>query len=565
VSQQWSCSFFVRSFVLRTFIFSPKGEKTMKQTVRILLTTLLLFALLSAFAIPALAADNVVSGTWGNLSWALNRTTGELVISGEGRMKHFLSDSKEAWRAYYTKIKAVRIESGVTSIGYNALRDCSSLTSATIPNSVTDIYNGAFRDCSSLASITIPNSVTSIGYKTFSGCSSLMSITIPHGVTDISYEAFSGCSSLTSITFPDSVTSIGDYAFYGCNSLTSISVAAGNPIYHSEGNCLIKTESNTLILGCKNSKIPNSVTSIGLGAFSNCNSLTNITIPDSITSIREDAFSGCTGLTSITIPESVTYICGSAFSGCCSLTSITVAASNPIYHSEENCLIETESNTLILGCQSSIIPNAITSIGNWAFSNCHNLTSIKIPHGVTDIGYEAFSGCSSLTSITIPENVISLGPFAFSDCANLKNIHFCGSKKDWMAFQIAVPEGAIVTFGHTWGRGETINGTPLNVCTLCGKSETHTYAWSYMDTQNHKGVCDCGDTVTAPHSWNADRILNGVKLYTCTGCGITKMEAVEVSDTRTGSCKGSISTDLSVMLLAMAGLACALTLKKKKK
>ena len=110
-------------------------------------------------------------------------------------------------------------------------------------------------------------------------------------------------------------------------------------------------------------------------------------------------------------------------------------------------------------------------------------------------------------------------------------------------------------------------------CEECGEtkteeiqeSETHTYVWSYGNEQNHKGMCACGDTVTAPHTWNAGEVMNGVKLHTCTTCGTTKMEAIEASNTSTGGCKGAVSGKLAVMLLAMAGLACALTLKKKKK
>ena len=141
----------------------------------------------------------------------------------------------------------------------------------------------------------------------------------------------------TSITIPNSVTSIGYQAFYGCTGLTSIIVNAGNTKYHSAGNCLIETETKTLILGCNTSVIPTdgSVTSIGDYAFSGCNGFTSVTIPDSVTSIGGAAFADCSGLTSVTIGNGVTSIGGSAFRDCTGLTSIafngTIAQWKAIY------------------------------------------------------------------------------------------------------------------------------------------------------------------------------------------------------------------------------------------
>ena len=161
----------------------------------------------------------------------------------------------------------------------------------------------------------------------FGDCRSLTSITIGNSVTSIGNYAFYYCQALTSIDIPNSVTSIGDRPFYSCSALISISVASDNPTYDSRGNCnaIIETSTNTLILGCKNTIIPNSVTSIGNSAFFNCRVLASITIPNSVTSIGNNAFMYC-GLTTIDLPNSVTSIGNSAFSHCSSLISVTIGS-----------------------------------------------------------------------------------------------------------------------------------------------------------------------------------------------------------------------------------------------
>ena len=323
-------------------------------------------------------------------------------------------------------LTSIIIPNSVTSIGANAFSRCSKLTSITIPNSVTSLLPGVFASCSGLTSITIHNSVTSIGSGAFRDCTGLTSITIPNSVTSISDGAFSGCSGLTSITIPNSVTYIGENPLENCPGLTSIIVESGNTNYDTRNNCnaIIEKASNTLIAGCKNTVIPNSVTSIAHYAFNGCSGLTSITIPNSVTSIGYDAFNGCSGLTSITIPNSVTSIGSGVFQNCTDLASMTVESGNTVYDSRNNCnaIIERTSNILVYGCKNTTIPNSVTSIGSGAFYGCSGLTSITIPNSVTSIEGGAFEHCTGLASITIPNSVTSIGSAAFAGCSSLTSI-----------------------------------------------------------------------------------------------------------------------------------------------
>ena len=287
----------------------------------------------------------------------------------------------------------------VTSIGENAFYNCSGLTSVNIPNSVKSIGDFAFWDCSGLTSVTIPNSVSSIGDCAFSGTSwydnqpdgvvyagmnvyrykgsmpENTSITIKQGTLSIGVGAFNGSSGLTSVTIPSSVTSIGNSAFYNCSGLTSVT-------------------------------IPNSVTSIGNSAFYKCKGLTSVTIPNSMTTIGKDAFEYCSGLTKVIVSDIAAW-CGISFSN---YSSNPLSYANHIY-SDENAEIK-----------DIVIPNGVTSIGDYAFGSCKGLTSITIPNSVTSIGNSAFYACKDLTSITIPNSVTSIGNSAFDNCSGLTSI-----------------------------------------------------------------------------------------------------------------------------------------------
>ena len=302
-----------------------------------------------------------------------------LLISGLGLKSQSIVIDYGSYSLEFTLDGVVRLDSG-------------SPTEVIIPSSVTINW----------AEVT----VTSIGEKSFKDCSNLSYIKIPSSVTSIGNEAFCDCSSLTSIEIPSSVTYIEYTAFRECSSLTSIIVEEGNTVYDSRNNCnaIIKTETNTLIVSCQNSVIPNSVTSIGYGAFAGCSSLTSIEIPNSVTSIGEKSFKDCSNLSYIKIPSSVTSIGNEAFCDCSSFASITCYA-KIVPETEIDAFEDCPENMTIYVPENSV--TAYKSALPWSLYNIAAISDDIVPAVPENLVATPVSTSSIILTWDNAENALS--------------------------------------------------------------------------------------------------------------------------------------------------------------
>ena len=278
-----------------------------------------------------------------------------------------------------------------------------------------------------------------------------------YNVTSIESNAFANCTELTSLTIPNSITNIGNKIVTGCSNLVSIVLEEGNPTYDSRENCnaIIETASNRLTMGCKVTKIPNGITTIGISAFQSCVDLTSISIPSSVTTIEKSAFQGCVSLTSISIPNSVTTIGESAFQDCTDLTSIIIPDG-----------VTSLKSGVISGCSeltSVYLGKGLVKIPNYFFKGCNNLKTVEINNNtivsknydpniteednlswvffdsniekvilgedVTSIGYRAFFG-STITSLKMTDNIKTIEDYAFMECSKLTSIELSNSLTD---------------------------------------------------------------------------------------------------------------------------------------
>ena len=311
----------------------------------------------------------------------------------------------------------------VTEIGRYAFR-YSNIQNVFIPESVKTINEDAFFGCNELTSVSFTSGLETIALNAFRNCTALESLVLPEGLKTIGNYAFAS-SGLKNISFPKSVETIGTNILERTD-LQTIKVHEDNPFYSSAGNCLIEKATKTIIVGCANTEIPTdgSVTTIGENAFYDCESLKNIVIPEGVQKIDKGAFALCMNLETVSLPASVTEIVNNPFERCIALKSFTLDKNNTVFHSAGDCLIETATKTLVMGCQTSVIPadGSVTVIGNGAFSAQIELKNIVIPECVTKIGEGAFAYCMGLTSINIPEGIEEISASTFYGCTEITDI-----------------------------------------------------------------------------------------------------------------------------------------------
>jgi len=387
-----------------------------------------------------------------------------------------------AYFAYKKFITNIELPNSVITIGANAFYMCNYLTSAVLGESVSTIGDYAFYACARLENVNFPNSITTIGNYAFNICMAVSKIILGNSVSSIGHHAFDGCIAASKITLGNSLTSIGNYAFNNCSGLKKLYCSIGNPSlvttgtnafylssnnYNSRtlfvprnslqeyqassdwepyfGNIMEMDTSSIITFADVNVKaicIANwdtncdselseseaaAVTDINLIFYKKrtITSFDELRCFTGLTAIGDTAFSNCSNLASITIPKNVTSIGIAPFANCPELGSINVVNDNPVFNSHNDCnaIIETASNTLILGGKNTIIPESVIRIGNNAFYGSINLTEIAIPNSVSSIGYSAFRGCSSLQSITIPSSVSAIGNSAFYNCTHLDTVY----------------------------------------------------------------------------------------------------------------------------------------------
>lgn len=461
-----------------------KGENTMKKRLlSILLAAALLIGLVPTLLLPAAAADY----TSGDFTYKLNDDGSAIITRYSGSAAaltipssldgHTVKQIGSYAFGKNTTLTSVSIPETVTELEYYAFKGCTSLTAVTIPSGLTSagsLGSGAFSGCSALTTVqfgsglasipealfegtglktvTLPESVTSIGSWAFANCAKLEQVSFPAGLTSIDLSAFENCTALTAVTLPKRLTELGSAAFENCSALKSVWIPkslTNNGLGDGFKGCTALTDI-TFETGItkiadhqfdgspiKSITIPGTVTTVGMGAFSDCANLTAIDLPSSVTEIDGYAFENCTALTAVTLPKHLRRLGTEAFLGCTALKSVFIPlslqnASNPF----QKCTALTDvtfedgrtelPDTLLegSGVRQLTVPQTVTKIGYSAFADCTQLTAITLPAGLRELGNEAFKGCTALTGVALPDSLTDLGYGVFRDCSALTAAEF---------------------------------------------------------------------------------------------------------------------------------------------
>ena len=369
--------------------------------------------------LPAVAMDRLTIGD-GELKKC--EDNGRSITVDEG-VRIICADAFKDRKALHTIILPQTLE----TIGEESFRGCSNLEAMDVPEKTSRICSSAFRDCISMKSLKVRNGYIKIGERAFENCASLESISLPDGLTEIYGGVFNSCKSLVHIDLPKNLTILGESAFSDCV-------------------CLEKIE------------VPEAVVKIDDLAFNGCTNLTKIVLHEGLRKIGKGAFKNCRNLKQIELPISLSSIGDAPFRGCESIKSIHVDPKNRYYKSEPNKregsdhVLFNKNKSVIVAYPASSrevqydIPDSVTVISDWAFSECKKLNRITIPDSVSEIGEGAFCNCVLLDEVEIPDSVEKIDDCAFRGCASLEKVVIPSSVKDlgWGLFDGY--EGAVTVY-----------------------------------------------------------------------------------------------------------------------
>lgn len=314
-------------------------------------------------------------------------------------------------------LESITLPQSLKTIEAEAFRSCAKLKSMDIPANTDAIGSSAFRDCVSMEKLVIRNGLIKIGERAFENCPELSEISLPDDLAEIYGSVFNGCKKLREIKLPSNLTVIGENAFADCISLEKV-------------------------------ELPDTVVKIDDLVFSGCTSLKSLKINDGIKKIGKAAFKNCSSLTEAYIPASLIYLSTDLFRGCESLRTIKVDPKNKYYKSEPNKrdgndhVLFNKNKSIIVAYPASSrevqydIPDSVTVISDWAFSECRKLNRISIPDSVNEIGEGAFCNCVLLDELEVPDSVTVIDDCAFRGCASLEKIIIPSSVKElgWGVF-----------------------------------------------------------------------------------------------------------------------------------
>lgn len=352
-----------------------------------------------------------------------------------------------------TQVESIYVPESVTVFGDSAFARATQLKTVILPNNIKVITDKMFQGCKALTEIVIPDGVTRIGESAFGGCEKLKSITIPSSLTEIGDGAFKQCKALRVIEFPNDIPSLklGEESFSECASLQSVKISASTNVKTIPAkafwNCTMLSEFT----------FSKNLTKIENDAFV-ATKIKTIILPEGLTEIGDRAFTNCESLEELSLPASLKTLGYHPFSACTGITKLSVASSNSTFRAENNCLISVSDNRLILGAANAgripdgvkiiddesfagieklekiIIPASVERIGVGAFMNCKSLKDVVFETNskLLNIENNAFSGCHSLSEITIPASVKSILD-SFTNCQSLKTLKFEGTMAEFLA------------------------------------------------------------------------------------------------------------------------------------